>query len=85
MKINELKRELGEVRTVLGIYADTMEDLQYSRGYGRYHLGWRDGIHFPVSDSALEDAMQEYEIDEDDDEWIEGFNEGQAALRRAIE
>tara|TARA_B100000686_G_C16761664_1_gene959091 strand:+ start:242 stop:547 length:306 start_codon:yes stop_codon:yes gene_type:complete len=56
-----------------------MENLQESRGYGRWFLGFHDGMHYPPP-NTIEDAMQEYEIPEDDEDWIKGFEEGQAAI-----
>ena len=56
-----------------------MENLQESNDYGRWYLGFSDGMHYPPP-GTLEDAMEEYEIPEDDDEWIEGFKEGQAEI-----
>ena len=85
MMINELKQEIEMDKVRLVIYERTLENIQESRGYARWHLGWSDGIHYPISDDALEYATQEYGIPEDDDEWIEGFNEGQATLRSEIE
>ena len=76
MKINNLKRELEMARRRLRIYHEVMEHLQESRDYGRWYLGWSDGLHYPPP-GTVADAIEEYDIPDDDEDWVAGFKAGQ--------
>lgn len=78
------KRELQMEHRRLAIYRDALENLQESRGYARWFLGWNDGLYFPPLSGTIKDAMEHYNIDNDDVDWIDGFKTGQDRMDWSI-